>query len=222
MKLTPELKEIALKVAEEVYGPHDPECFEIDEFRLQFSERFLAALPNSEPVAVVIDTPISDPCGDVQIWLSRIHSSIPLDEGVDLYAAQPIPQDVTFPVMLDEERAKYVAREVKYEEKLQDYKAQLAESQAREAKLRKALESYKWQIEGGLICVPNGSINEALDTQPDATALNEMIAKAGEVMRERCFQTAQPEDSYQDEWFSAKADSSARIRSLPGVTMEDL
>lgn len=38
-----------------------------------------------KPVAVTIDLPISDPCGDEQLWLIRVHSALPLDEGTLLY-----------------------------------------------------------------------------------------------------------------------------------------
>lgn len=61
-----------------------------------------------------------------------------------------------------------------------------------------------------------------LSIPTDTTALDAMIQRASEVMRERCWQTAQPNDSYQDEWFKAKADSCARIRALPSVTLADL
>lgn len=203
MKLTEEQKEIALNAIRSEFSSDD------DVKAAMFCiERFLSAMPNSDPVAEVVrnsagQISLFSPSGD----MFDVYKYV----GCAIYAAPLIPQDVTFPVILDEERSKYVAREVKYEEKLQDYKAQLAESQAREAKLRKSLESYKWQIEGGLICVPNGSINEALDTPPDATAMNELIANAGDVMRERCLSLR-----------SANLINSGCVRALPGVTLEDL
>jgi len=39
-----------------------------------------------EPVAQVIGEPISDPCGDQQVWLVQVHSHLPLTEGTKLFA----------------------------------------------------------------------------------------------------------------------------------------
>jgi len=54
------------------------------------------------------------------------------------------------------------------------------------------------------------------------TALElEAIAKWGAEVRRQALkdaaQTAGPEDSYQDEWFKAKADAVRRILALPGA-----
>lgn len=139
-----------------------------------------------------------------------------------------------FPVMLEDERAKYMAREVKYEETIESLRQQLAEkdaeiehmrgvsechaidlrerdaaikshaaksrelekqlaaSQLQNTQLREVLE---WVVD---IFTDNtlsherdpelwvGGAKEALAIPADTTALEAMIAKAGEVMRERC------------------------------------
>ena len=189
MKLTPELKELALRVAQ---------SFEVNTFALMdegevhaFAERFLAALPNSEPVAWQskknLDFVTTYP-SKVKQWESSGYEVRPL------YAAPPVTQD---------------------------YKAQLAESQAREAKLQ---ESMAWV---SLIFTDDTlaherepelwlpSLEQAIATPSDATALNELIAKAGEVMQERA--AVECEKNYN---FSKPLASA--IRALSEVTLEDL
>lgn len=53
---------------------------------------------------------------------------------------------------------------------------------------------------------------EALATPSDTTALSAIVAKAGEVMRERCLN---------DIWYMPIPQENA-IRAIPGVTMDDL
>jgi hypothetical protein len=98
----------------------------------------------------------------------------------------------------------------------------IAASQAREQQLREALA---WASDN----LTRGATSEfeaddectcpackALYIPTDDTALREMIAKAGEVMRERCVQ----------EWIVALQTPGVTvdeaIRALPGVTMEDI
>lgn len=88
---------------------------------------------------------------------------------------------------------------------------QLAASQAREAKLREALE---WEREfqkdqGREVSVFGGSV---LAQPSDTTALEAVIAKTGEVMRERCCKVL----------FSNPAATEIAIRALPGVTLDDI
>ena len=47
-----------------------------------------------------------------------------------------------FPVMLDEERAKYVTREIKYEQEIESMRKQLANREAQIVMLRELLPSY--------------------------------------------------------------------------------
>lgn len=186
MKLTPELKEIALRVKNNCAAINEVTDFAIKEF----AERFLAALPNSEPVATV-------DINEVVVWLTLKSMA-----GIDLYAAPPIPQD---------------------------YKAQLAESQAREAKLREALDAVQqvanrsdgiagWHLNGDIASWDSilPEVSDALTTPSDATALNELIAKAGEVMQEQCAQRAEQES------IGYSSSIAKAIRALPGVTLEDL
>ena len=79
---------------------------------------------------------------------------------------------------------------------------QIAANQSYAEQLRDALEYHQAQTR------PIQQTLEALALPQDTTALESMIAKAGEVMRERCVEEC-------DEAREA-------IRALPGVTMEDL
>ncbi len=89
-------------------------------------------------------------------------------------------------------------------------KQQLVESQAVNVKLR---DHIMLALE---FCdLPAFSIAEnlenALAIPSDTTALNELITKAGEVMRERCLSLRE-----------AHLVRSEEIRAIPGVTLEDL
>ena len=46
-----------------------------------------------------------------------------------------------------------------------------------------------------------------------AATVRRLLARARAQEREACAQAAQPDDSYQDEWFKAKADAVRRIRA---------
>ena len=86
----------------------------------------------------------------------------------------------------------------------------LAASQAREAQLREATECLLHLCDA--IGMRHGPVldkaRQALALPQDISALEAMIAKAGEVMRERC---------ERESWRMAPV-----LRSIPGVTMEDL
>lgn len=157
-----------------------------------------------------------------------------------------------FPVMLDEERAKYVAREVKYEETIVDLRKQLAEkdaenrlimlnltqcgeqlaaTQAREVQLREVIGKAKegivqWHVPENRYAALD-AINEALALPQDTTALEAMIAKAGEVMRELAATACTDRSTGTDtddfnEWDHCNYSCAEEIRALPGVTLEDL
>ena len=239
MKLTPEIEKIALQEAEEVGLLQRKLQGTTGRQVLNFVENFLDALPKSEAVEIfwpeyhdegmgcgLEDRNITDRYEAMRHgWdcaIERCQEAVP----EEIYTTPPIMQDLNDQLAeSNRQRDEAIAVSIKHiticderaerdEKSISELKSQLLESQAREAKLREALESYKWQIEGGLICVPNGSINEALDTPPDATALNELIAKAGEVMRERCVCAVRG--------YVHWGQTTKQIRALPDVTLEDL
>jgi len=198
MKLTHELKEIALKVAKGINPDRS------GEFELIVIKRFLDALPNSEPVGVFANVNALLPALGER-WEHMVDDAYSPEDGyIYLYKAQPIPQD---------------------------YKAQLAESQAREAQWREALRNQNFWVEGALHCKEwewdadqresaescLAFSKETLAAPPDATALNELIAKAGEVMRERCSTRCGGGHNKLSGRLYAES-----IRALPGVTLEDL
>lgn len=101
---------------------------------------------------------------------------------------------------------------------IEDMAKQLAASQAREVRLREAMEDMlsEWiYISVGWDRVQNKT-QEALAMPQDTSALEAMIAKAGEVMRERCV-GMMPDLTVADLAHVRRA-----IRALPGVTLEDL
>lgn len=98
-------------------------------------------------------------------------------------------------------------------EDVADVRQQLVACQAREQQLREALRKIADLRNLGKI-EPEVVAFEALALPQDTTALQAMIAKAGEVMRERCREdVALCYDTY-----GVVAD----LRYLPGVTLEDL
>lgn len=136
---------------------------------------------------------------------------------------------------------------------------QLAASQAREQQLREALKSVRSIIvEGanaGFNCHAGDWANRLFSSQPitfdaiahptDTSALQDLIAKAGEVMRVRCVEyllsdrkalnenkavwaanpMLAPDDGFVLNWEESAASSEAHaevVRALPGVTLEDL
>ncbi len=102
----------------------------------------------------------------------------------------------------------------------------IAASQAREQQLREALQTYVDEHEEctdpddwmAMTCSIEAHhvADEAISLPSDTTALEAMIAKAGEVMRERCVSvTTKIMTGGLDAYGNA-------IRALPGVTLEDL
>ena len=106
--------------------------------------------------------------------------------------------------------------------------SQLAAAQAREQQLRETLEYFfpAWQKYEPLNWKYRA--RQALSQPTDTTALQALIQRAGEVMRERC--AVEAWNYYMDQckkagisrhvfdgWCSANA-----IRAMPGVTLEDL
>lgn len=89
--------------------------------------------------------------------------------------------------------------------------AQLAASQAREQQFRDLLSNCVIPFANStMVTIAKWRVEEAFSTPNDTTALSAVVAKAGEVMRERCFAIGH----------SASIDDS--IRALPDVTLEDL
>lgn len=122
------------------------------------------------------------------------------------------------------EIARLKANSVKRTHELLDGIIAQAASQLRERQLREALavvnnagddEWYPYTPEQA-----KKAISEALDTPTDTSALEAVVAKAGEVMRERCADTAEDYNGKRGEH-----DGSAiahLIRAIPAVTLEDL
>lgn len=155
-----------------------------------------------------------------------------------------------FPVMLDEERAKYVAREVKYEETIAELRQQLAAANAEIERLKTVPMKYRRMAFNAQLQDENRELEKQLAAsqareQPlrdelfavlvqdmpdfkarlkvyaipaDTTAIEALIAKAGEVMREWCRKVAF-DMAYAD---SLAVDVSQTIRAIPAVTIDDL
>lgn len=105
---------------------------------------------------------------------------------------------------------------------------QLAASQGREVLLRDALKGvpigYHGRIAGKECvcgqCQSNRIIEETLSLPYDTTALETMIAKASEVMQERCADACISFGESTDLVFGEEF--AEEIRAIPGVTLEDL
>jgi len=106
-------------------------------------------------------------------------------------------------------------RRMAFNAQLQDENAklnqQLAAEQTKIVELREALENHSGNYK--LSKEECTKINALLDAPSDTSALEAIVKKAGEVMRENCI----IELNRLDYWYSARA-----IRTLPAVTMEDL
>lgn len=117
-------------------------------------------------------------------------------------------------------------------EQIERLHEQLTASQAREAKLRESLAQYRTAmvftrqyvghevlpaISGWSWFDADEEAKEAISQSTDDTALREMIQKAGEVMRSRC---AKCVELRQGTKFGSPLEDA--IRSLPGITLEDL
>ena len=96
---------------------------------------------------------------------------------------------------------------------LEQLKLQLAASQAREVQLREALHKLARLGNGAHYGTSDGNriAQVAIALPQDTSALEAMIAKASEVMRERCAD----ETSKRHEFRAFDT-----IRALPGVTLE--
>lgn len=99
---------------------------------------------------------------------------------------------------------------------------QLAASQLHNTQLREALVAcIDFEQAGGFIF---DIAKQALALPADTTALESMIAKAGEIMRERCVAYLNGDEGFAY-FMGSKAPGSLfseAIRSLPGVTLGDL
>ena len=111
---------------------------------------------------------------------------------------------------------------------INELRQQLAASQGREVLLRDALKGvpigYHGRIAGKECvcgqCQSNRIIEETLSLPYDTTALEAMIAKASEVMQERCVDACISFGESTDLVFGEEF--AEEIRALPGVTLEDL
>lgn len=95
---------------------------------------------------------------------------------------------------------------------------QLAATQAENVRLREAMQqeiNYHF-MQAGPKDLPN--IKQAISHSTNTSALEAMIQKAGEVMRERCAVKA---ESHEDYYRNCDL-IGAKIRALPGVTMGDV
>lgn len=135
------------------------------------------------------------------------------------------------------------ATDLAYKGSEQDTLDKLAAAQAREQQLRKLIENAP--VSSGVCCCGDSmdshqdpmvcghspvdqwdwAVFGLLKETPDTTALEALIAKAGEVMRERSATVCDKRSTYYGrasaESQEAK-DCAFNIRALPGVTLEDL
>jgi len=104
-----------------------------------------------------------------------------------------------------------------------------AEYEAQIVGLRDALDNHSGNYK--LSKEECAKINALLDTPSDTSALESMISKAGEKLREKCADlcdesakslSACPKSAANDAAISAIENKATRIRALPGVTLEDL
>ena len=95
-------------------------------------------------------------------------------------------------------------------DEIESLRQQLAASQAREVRLREALRHlhHNARKSGANMGLALDVAKDALALLQDTAALEAMIAKAGECMRERC---------ERESWLMAPV-----LRSIPGVTLEDI
>lgn len=114
---------------------------------------------------------------------------------------------------------------------LQELREQLAASQAREQQLREALSYINHSMNQALLpgndkhrelILSQSMSAQALALPQDTTALEAMIAKAGEVMRERCAVEAYEWDMAYVLADTAPIGNAEAIRALPVVTLSDL
>lgn len=105
-------------------------------------------------------------------------------------------------------------------QKILQLEQQLAAEQAKNVGLRELVEHFAL-IDLGRSLLPGDfglwvlRARKAIATPSDTSALEAMIAKAGEVMREQCA-------DYLDRYGEVSQRRSEEIRALPAVTLEDL
>jgi len=121
-----------------------------------------------------------------------------------------------------------------YEAGKREQAAELAAEQAKNAALRDALNRLQEACNGeddNEFYAANSAATKYLSAPSDTSALEAMIAKAGEKMREKCANlcddsakslSACPKSAQNDAAISAIENKATRIRTLPGVTLEDL
>jgi len=99
-------------------------------------------------------------------------------------------------------------------------KEDLALAQADNQRLRELVARYRNETPPGnqphMICT---DADKALSTPLDTSALEAIVQKAGEVMRERCAKESDPFDEIRS---SIATSIENAIHALPGVTLEDL
>lgn len=105
---------------------------------------------------------------------------------------------------------------------IEELRKQLAASQLREQQLLKRIASTKVLLEAVCAVNPDSAcakyeLRENLKTinsTSDTIALEAVIAKAGDVMQERCSKVA--------DWQAEGWTAAIEIRSLPSITLKDL
>lgn len=107
-----------------------------------------------------------------------------------------------------------------YEAGKREQAAELAAEQAKNAVLRDALNRLQEACNGeddNEFYAANSAATKYLSAPSDTSALEAMIAKAGEVMREKCEKVCDEIGDSSNGWCCEGA-----IRAVPGVTLEDL
>lgn len=116
---------------------------------------------------------------------------------------------------------------IEYEAKNWLLETQLAASQLREQRLREASEKLLASMSGTLaesvFAFQMLILKESLRGQPtDTSALEAVVQRAGEVMRERCLSEIDPKYYTHGLLKEVVEGCCGDLRALPGVTMEDL
>ena len=109
-----------------------------------------------------------------------------------------------------------------------EYQQQLVATQARVHRLLGVLAHCSAPfVNSATVQIAKWRVQEALAPTQDNAALEAMIAKAAEVMRERCVKactdrSAETDADDFDEWDQSNYSCAEAIRALSGVTLEDL
>ena len=130
-----------------------------------------------------------------------------------------------------------LAMELKAQQDIELLRQQLSAAAREILALRAASQAREQQYRGALVIADNAgddewhpytpeqaktAIGKTIALPQDTSALEAMIQKAGEVMRERCFAACNA-DKYPNECDKSIAyDCRLAIRTLPGVTLGDL